>query len=307
MKKHINSKENTYSLPAFQKKYGTEFACEQALFHLKWKGGFKCSKCSHDKYYTISTRRLHLYQCRHCGHQETVTTGTIMQNSKLSLTSWFLALYFIAQNKNGISELTLAKYIGVTLKTAWSLLHKVRRAMGSRESIYKIGGNIEMDEAFFGGNKEGKRGRGSKNKVMVAVALQLEDGTYPKYLKMKVIPNAKGETLLDFAKNNILEGSLIHSDAFKSYHSLKKDYTCDMQKYNPSEKSDFLKWIHVMISNIKSNIAGTYHGLDNQYLQNYLDEFCYRFNRRNRTVPVFDKLLKCCTTEIYLRASELCI
>ncbi|HWT27331.1 MAG TPA: IS1595 family transposase [Mobilitalea sp.] len=307
MKKYINPKVNTYSLPEFQKKYGTEADCENALFHLKWHNGFICSKCFNTDYYTIGTRRLHLYQCKHCGHQETVTTGTIMQNSKLSLTIWFLALYFIAQNKDGIAELSLAKYIGVTLKTAWALLHKVRRAMGSRDSMYKLGGNIEMDEAFFGGNKEGKRGRGSENKVTVAVALQVDDGIYPKYLKMQVIPDCKGETLKEFALSNIRKGSTIHSDKFKSYYSLEKDYKCDMQKYNPADKSGFLKWVHVMISNIKSNIEGTYHGLDNNYLQNYLDEFCYRLNRRDLKVPVFDKLLKCCTTETYLRVSELCI
>lgn len=307
MRKYINPKINTYSLPEFQSKYGTEADCEKALFHLKWHNGFICSKCSHKDYYTISTRRLHLYQCKHCGHQETVTTGTIMMNSKLSLTIWFLALYFIAQNKDGISELSLAKYIGVTLKTAWILLHKVRKAMGSRDSLYKLGGNIEMDEAFFGGKKEGKRGRGSDNKVTVAVALQVDDGIYPKYLKMQVIPDCKGETLNEFAISNIRKGSTIHSDKYKSYYSLNKDYKCDMQKYDPKDKSDFLKWLHVMISNIKSNIEGTYHGLDNHYLQNYLDEFCYRFNRRNLGVPVFDKLLKCCTTETYLSASELCI
>lgn len=307
MNKYIDPKVNTYSLPKFQSKYGTEVDCERTLFNLKWKNGFKCSRCSCEEYYTIGTRRLHLYQCKHCGYQETVTTGTIMQNSKLSLTIWFLALYFIAQNKNGISEISLAKYIGVTLKTAWALLHKVRKAMGSRDSIYKLGGNIEMDEAFFGGKREGKRGRGSENKVSVAVALQVDDGQYPRFLKMQVIADCTGKTLLEFTHNNIREGSVIHSDAFKSYHLLQDDYKSDMQKYNPADKSNFLKWIHVMISNIKSNIEGTYHGLDNRYLQNYLDEFCFRFNRRRLKIPVFDKLLKCCTSEPYLRVSELCI
>jgi predicted RNA-binding Zn-ribbon protein involved in translation (DUF1610 family) len=96
MRIYTNPKINTYSLPEFLNKYGTETDCEKALFHLKWHNGFICSKCSHTVYYTIGTRRLHLYQCKHCGHQETVTTGTIMQNSKLPLTIWFLALYFIA-------------------------------------------------------------------------------------------------------------------------------------------------------------------------------------------------------------------
>ena len=222
MKKYIDPKANTYSLPEFQNKYGTESECEKTLFNLKWKNGFKCSKCSHEEYYIIGNRRLHLYQCKHCGHQETVTTRTIMQNSKLSLTIWFLALYFIAQNKDGISEVSLSKYIGVTLKTAWALLHKARKAMGSRDSIYKLGGNIEMDEAFFGGSREGKRGRGSENKVAVAVALRVDGGKYPKFLKMQVIPDCTGKTLHEFALNNIKEGSVIHSDAFKPYHALQE-------------------------------------------------------------------------------------
>ena len=96
-----------------------------------------------------------------------MTTGTIMQNSKLPLTIWFLALYFIAQNKDGFTELSLAKYIGVTLKTAWASLYKVRKAIGSRDSMYKLDGNIEMDEAFFGGRKEGKRGRTVRTRLLL--------------------------------------------------------------------------------------------------------------------------------------------
>ena len=122
---------------------------------------------------------------------------------------------------------------------------------------------------------------------------------------MQVVPDCKGETLLRFVKKNIEDGSIIHSDSYKSYHSLKKYYICDTQKFNPSDKSDFLMWIHVMISNIKSNIAGTYHGLDNHYIQNYLDEFCYHFNSINSDVPVFDELLKRSTTKTYLRNSKL--
>ena len=98
--------------------------------------------------------------------------GTIMANTKLPLAKWFLALYFAATNKDGISEMALAKYIGVTLKTAWALLHKIRSAMGERENMYCLGGSVEMDEAFFGGKAAGKRGRGSENKTKVAVALQ---------------------------------------------------------------------------------------------------------------------------------------
>ncbi len=187
----------------------------------------------------------------------------------------------------------LAKYIGVTLKTAWALLHKLRNAMGVRENTYKLGGSAEMDEAFFDGKAEGKRGRGSENKTEVAVVLQLDGNGRPQFLKMQVIPDAKGETLMSFARGNIIEGSTIHSDAFKSYSALSGEYCCDMQKYNPKGDDKRLKWLHTMISNIKANIEGAYHGLEGTYLQRYLDEFCYRFNRRHSRKLVFEHLLAC--------------
>ena len=133
MSKYIDPKANTYSLIEFQSKYGTEESCEQALFQLKWPEGFKCPKCGSCYYTVISGRRLPLYQCLVCRRQTSITAGTIMANTKLSLVKWFLALYFVATNKDGISEMALSKYINVTLKTAWALLHKIRHAMGERE------------------------------------------------------------------------------------------------------------------------------------------------------------------------------
>lgn len=230
-----------------------------------------------------------------------------MACTKLSLLKWFMALYFVATNKDGISEMALAKYIDVTLKTAWSVLHKIRSAMGSRDCLYKFCGSVEMDEAFFGGKHEGKRGRGSENKTQVEVALQLNYLGNPQYLKMKVIPNAKGETLLDFAHKNIQKGAVIHSDVFKSYHALSGNYVMDMQKYDPKTESNHLKWLHIMISNIKANIEGAYHGLGGKYLQRYLDEFCYRFNRRRSEKTMFQHLLECCVWASHETVADLCI
>lgn len=307
MKKNIDLKANTYSLFKFQSQYATEQSCEQALFQLKWPDGFKCPKCGDSHYTVVHGRRLPLYQCTVCRHQTTAIAGTVMENSKLSLVKWFLALYFMAANKDGISAMAIAKYIDVTFKTAWVLLHKIRCAMGERESIYKLGGSIEMDEAFFGGKAEGKRGRGSENKTEAAVALQLSADGHPQFLKMQVIPDAKGDSLLAFAEGNIIEGSTIHSDAFQSYHVLSKKYYCDMQKYDPKSNNEHLKWLHVMISNIKANIEGAYHGLGGKYLQRYLDEFCYRFNRRHGKKPVFDHLLACSVWAPYKTIAELSI
>ena len=298
--------KNTYSLIEFQQKYNTQEACEDTLINLKWKNGFVCPICGHTHYYKIGGRKLHLYQCKDCGHQTTVIKDTILENTKLSLIQWFIAFYFVAQNKNGISEISLSKTIGISLKSAWLMLHKIRKAMAERDERYILGGNIEMDEAFFGGKKEGKRGRGSK-KTIVAVALQVDEGKYPAYIKMEVVDNCKGETLLTFANKNIKEGSTINSDAFRSYCKLEGCYDSRRKTYNPGEDFEYLKWVHVMISNIKSIIEGTYHGLYKTYLQRYLDEFCYRFNRRHSQKPILDHLMECCVLSTYRKASEVCI
>ena len=113
--------------------------------------------------------------------------------------------------------------------------------MGERENMYCLGGSVEMDEAFFGGKAAGKRGRGSENKTKVAVALQLDSAGHPQFLKMQAVPDAKGSTLLAFAKNNVSTGSTIHSDAFRSYNALSGDYCCDMQKYDPKSGDGRLK------------------------------------------------------------------
>lgn len=237
MSRYVDPKANTYSLIEFQSKYGTEESCEHALFQLKWSDGFKCPKCGFCHCTVVGGRRLPLYPCPACRHQTSATAGTIMANTKLSLVKWFLALYFAATNKDGISEMALVKYISFTLKTVRALLHRIRSAMGERENIYCLGGSVEMDEAFFGGKAAGRRGRGSENKTQVAVALQLDSGGHPQFLKMRGVPDAKGSTLLAFAKSNISMGSTVHSDAFKSYNTLSKDY-CICRNMIPKAETD---------------------------------------------------------------------
>lgn len=151
MSKYIDPKTNTYSLIGFHSKYGTEKSCEQALFQLKWPDGFKCPNCGSSHHTVLGERRLPLYQCPVCCHQTSATAGTILANTKLSLVKWFLALYFAATNKDNISEMALAKYISVTLNTAWAILHNIRSAMGERENMYHLDCSIEMDEAFLAG------------------------------------------------------------------------------------------------------------------------------------------------------------
>lgn len=294
------------NLISFQKLFSTHEACQDHLFKLKWKNGFCCEKCGHDAFYETKTRKLRLYECKQCRYQSTVTVGTVMEKTRTDLTKWFLAIYLIAHDKRGISAHKLSEEIEVSYKTAWLMLHKIRRAMRKRDAEYSLAGIVELDDAFFGAPSEGgKRGRGTE-KTKVLVGLSLNKKGHPLYLKMKVVPDIKGETLIDFAEKSIVPGSTISSDAYRSYRVLDNaGYKHEYQVYNAKETPDHLHWLHTVISNAKAFVGGTFHGLDSKHLQTYLDEFCYRFNRRKFKGEWFSRLISLCATTKTITHSEL--
>lgn len=294
------------NLISFQKLFSTHEACQDHLFKLKWKNGFCCEKCGHDAFYETKTRKLHLYECKKCRYQSTVTVGTVMEKTRTDLTKWFLAIYLIAHDKRGISAHKLSEEIEVSYKTAWLMLHKIRRAMRKRDAEYSLAGIVELDDAFFGAPSEGgKRGRGTE-KTKVLVGLSLNKKGHPLYLKMEVVPDIKGETLIDFAEKSIVPGTTISSDAYRSYRALDNaGYKHEYQVYNAKETPDHLHWLHTVISNAKAFVGGTFHGLDSKHLQTYLDEFCYRFNRRKFKGEWFSRLISLCATTKTITHSEL--
>ena len=155
----------------FKEKYISESDCRDKLFKMKWADGYICPKCGYTEYYKIKKR--HLYQCKKCRHQTSVTAGTIMHRSRTPLVKWFWAIYLVSSDKRGISALGLSKQLSLYYKVAWLMLHKIRKAMMDRDSEYKLKWTVEMDETFIGSSSEGnkKRGRGSdKSKVIVSVS-----------------------------------------------------------------------------------------------------------------------------------------
>ena len=161
--------------------------------------------------------------------------------------------------------------------------------MGQRDSEYVLSGLVDIDDTYFsGGPKSGKRGRGTgKNKVIAAISKD-EKGK-PKYLKMRVVPNLKGKTIGKFAAEAIAEKAQIHTDAYRSYRKpLAEKYSHDFEVFEKDSSS--LQWLHKVISNAKALVNGTHHGLTAKHLQAYLDEFCYRFNRRHFSNDIFDRL-----------------
>ncbi|MCZ8515171.1 IS1595 family transposase [Paenibacillus filicis] len=300
------AKQESISLIQFQKMFKTEADCHQHLFKMKWPEGYHCPKCNHTKAYEIKTRKMPLYECASCEHQTTVIAGTIFEKTRTDLLKWFWAIYLIAHDKRGVSATQLSEELEIAYQTAWTIEHKIRKAMSERDASYTLAGIVELDEGFFGAPTEGgKRGRGTEQ-TPVLVALSLDKKGCPKYLKMQVIPDVKGTTLVDFAQKYIEEGATIASDRYRSYKALAKEgFQHVAKKYDLAENPDHLKWLHTVISNAKAFIGGTFHGLDPKHLQAYLDEFCYRFNRREFKSELFNRLVQCCISTTTITYPEL--
>lgn len=186
--------------------------------------------------------------------------------------------------------MTLCKQLKVTYKTAWYLLHRIREAMGNRDERYLLAGIVEFDDSYFGGPRGGgKRGRGTK-KAKVLVALSKNRDGKPQHLKMRVVPNLRGITIAWFAADSIAEKTIIQSDAAPNYRqALAEKWLHEYELADANSQS--LVWLHTIVSNVKAFIQGTAHGLDGKHLQRYLNEACYRFNRRFHERGLFDRLL----------------
>ena len=292
------------NLKEFMDRFQTEEDCRKYFFRIKWPDGFKCPKCSHEKYSFIKYRNL--YQCLQCGHQASLTAGTIMHKSHMGLREWFLAIHLFTHDKRGISAMQLCRSLGTSYQTAWTMLQKLREAMGSRDEEYILKGVVEMDDAFFGAPSEGgKRGRGTDKKPAI-VAVSLDKDGDPEFVKIEVVDTVNGTTIVETAKAMVDPGSVIRTDGLASYNALgKANYEHQAENFDPEQRPDHLRWLHVIVSNLKTLIMGTYHGLDKKHLQRYFDEFCYRFNRRRFGNQLFNRLLVACASTPTITYAQL--
>ena len=208
-----------------------------------------------------------------------MTAGTVLHRPNMPLTQWFLAFYFVSQDKRGISAAVLRSVLGTTYKTAWYMLTHIRAAMGQRDEMHQPNGIIELVDTYLGGLTVGKKqGRGT-DKAKVFAAVSLDERGNPRYIKMQVTQNIKRASVKKFAQAAFAQGSTIHSDGYRSYIPALEGYTHIHKPFDPN--SGLLHWLHIIISNAKAFLLGTYHGLPKKYLQAYLNEYCFRFSRRN--------------------------
>ena len=216
---------------------------------------------------------------------------------------WFWAIYLTASDKGGVSALTLAKHIGVSWLTARNVLKKIRTAMAHRDSIYRLQDLIELDDTYVGGKRTGKRGRGAKGKKPVLVAVE----TRPNgagFAAMHTVDTVSKETVRDFLKSHLNAEQNVRTDAFPALNVVAENHCHEKKVTPPEEASQWLPLVHIMIGNMKTFINGTFHGVSAKYLQEYLDEFCYRFNRRFWEPQLPLRLLNACLAHVPVKMAE---
>ena len=277
----------------WQQHFADEKSCLQAIIKLRWPEGFQCPRCGHQKGWLLQTR--HVFECAECHHHTSVTAGTLFHNTKLPLVKWFWSLYWVSSDKGSISALRLTKLIGVSWLTAQRMLRKLRTAMGDQNNLYKLTGIIEFDDAFVGGKRAGKRGRGASGKTAVLVACEHNDGK-PGFVAMKVVEQVTHDSVRAFAQQTLAPGQTLHTDALAALNVLAEEHHHIAKVTPPEMACEWLPWVHVVISNLKSYLLGTYHGVSGNYVQEYLDEFCYRLNRRFWENQIPNRLLKLCVS-----------
>lgn len=293
------------SLFQYQELFGTEEACFKYLIAMRWPNGFKCPKCGHTEAYTL--RRRKLFQCKSCKHQTSVTAGTVFHKLRQPLTKLFLAIYLISTNKKGISALELQRKIGLkSYQTAWTLQHKLRKAMKSSNS-FPLTDPVEVDETYIGGKRHGKAGRGAENKALVAVAVETRDKKRMGRTYLSPIENAGKEELCQFVEKHVKPGTIVKTDGWISYQDLASNYIHKPSKlYSPDDAAKLLPKVHIIIANAKMWMRGTFNRYpSSKHLERYLEEFQFRFNRRWNIDNIFDSLLERCIQRTTITFAEL--
>lgn len=290
---------------SFIEQFPDEDSCKEHFKHVREKDGIKCKKCGCTKQYWIKSKWQ--WQCSECNFRTTLRSGTMFENSNLPFRKWYLAMAFMSYSKKGLSAKELQRQLGHNrYNTVWKMMHRIRKAMGNRDAMYSLEGMIEFDEGYFSTetskkDKENlKRGRGSQKQTNVAVMAEstpLEDietgktSHHCRYFKMKVLESHYSEEINSLIEESFNEKSIVFSDKSTSYVNIS-----DYVEVHVTEKSSnettvkVLPWVHIAISNAKRTLLGIYHKIKGKYLQLYLDEFCYKLNRRYFGDKLFDRL-----------------
>ena len=297
------------NLTSFFAKYPDEASCIQAFKDKKLEIGVVCKKCSHTEHYF---RKGDLkFECKKCHSRQSIRTGTVMENSNLPIRYWMMCLELMTLTKKSFSALEMQRLIGhKRYEPIWYMMHKIRRIMGKRDELYQLSDQVEMDEGFFervdnkevkdvkkdsltNEEKKLKRGRGSERQTKVLVMVESKMVENPKmngkptkkvgYLKMKVMEDLKSETIKKEVEKDVEKTTEVTTDGYRGYAKLKSVISAHKVIVEPdkAKSAKLFPWANRTISNAKKILMGIHHNaINDKFMQNYFDEFCYKFNRR---------------------------
>lgn len=268
------------TLAELEERFSTEQACLDYLFELRWPKGFVCPRCGHPKGWRLARATI---QCQACSSQTSVTAGTIFHRTRKPLTMWFRAAWWVTSQKTGASALGLQRVLGLgSYRTAWSWLHKLRRAM-VRRGRDRLSGRVEVDEAYWGASESTVRGRETDKKSLIVIAAQ-EDGKGTGRIRMGRIAKASAKHLEAFVADVVEPGSVVHTDGWDGYAGLENMgymHEVTVLSRNKKNASELLPRAHRVVALLKNWLRGTHQGaVSREHLDYYLDEFTFRFNRR---------------------------
>jgi transposase-like protein len=281
--KKVKSPMQKFTIKDFRAAFPDDDACLEWLRNFRWAERFDCPNCQKSaKFYRITTKKV--YGCEHCGYQISPTADTIYHKSSTSLTTWFYVIYLMAQTRGGISAKQIERETGVTYKTAWRMCKMIRERLG--EDFAPFGGDVEVDESYFGGKKRGgKRGRGTTKTPVVGVVER------KGRIEVKAVENVRRDTILPFVSKNVALTAGVFTDEFQVYSALPSmGYQHETVPH--AEKVYVIGNAHTNTiegfwSNCKNGIRGVYHAVSVKYLQHYLNEYSFRYNHRNDSLPMF--------------------
>ena len=302
---------------AFQDHHGCEAACIETLAQYRWPDGYVCARCGGRESYQLKSRPR-VFECAGCGRQESVTAGTIFHRTRTPLRKWFLAAWWMARDKRGVSAQSLSRDLGLRYETAWLMAHKLRHAL-TEGAEFPLDGLVEIDESYYGGRGKSEsrgRGRSNPNKSLLVMAVEKRPVGAGKGIKksgfaagrarLVVLPAASMKELGGFVRNAVRPGSHLLTDGFAGYLGLDDDYHHHAVVQGKGENAELLSPIvHVLFSNVKTWLNGTYHGVGAKHLPRYVREWNYRFNRRKRIPDMIDFVLDRAMTRPTITYKEL--
>lgn len=308
----------------FFKRFPDEESCKQEFIKFRLDQGVKCKRCKSSNHYWKKKREQ--WECKNCGFRTTIKSGTVMENSKLTFQYWFIAMHLLSCTKKSFSAKEIQRELGHNrYQPIWEMAHKIRSVMGLRDDRYTLGNVIELDDGFFetvdirrDPSEPLKRGRGSQRQTTVLVMAESQEvevnDRNKKYahqkklgfVKMKVITGGFSEKLFTPQVNQHVEkGTTIKSDGSTSYSELKANFDHQAKVIPKKEAAKTLPWVHNAISNAKRMLLDVHHRIDNDFLQNYLNAFVFKLNRRYFS-NMFDRVLIAAVNHRWNDLGETC-